>query len=131
MRDPLKSKKLASARQHRYYMAHREEILKKCAESYDPVKRATEYEEKRADICKAARLNYLLRRADKVRALLEEMRTHADDATRPVIDQMLSKGAHHEMTVKEVKTLYKTLEHYPPPPPKVDKCDEAIISLRQ
>jgi hypothetical protein len=65
---------------------------------------------------------------------MEEMaRNTENESARHVIHKMLTDGRHHEMTLKEMRTLYKTLDLYPPPPlpaPLVDKCDEAVISLR-
>jgi hypothetical protein len=115
-------------------MRNRGAILEKARASYDSEKRAEHYRENSEVVRQTARLHYICRRGDAVREAMEEMaRNTENESTRSVIKNMLADGRHHEMTLKEVRTLHKTLDLYPPPPlpaPVVDKCDEAVISLR-
>jgi hypothetical protein len=133
--DPLKAKLRRAARQHRYYLRHRADILEKGRASYDPEKRADMYRENAEAVRQAARLAYICRRGDKVRAALEAMlETTENESAKHVLCAMIADGRHHEMTPKEVRTLHLTLDLYPPPPLPpvlVDKCDAAVISLRQ
>lgn len=133
--DPLKAKKRRAARQHRYYLRHRADILEKSRSAYDPEKRAEHYRENADAVRQASRLSYICRRGDKVRAALEAMiETSENESAKHVLRAMIADGRHHEMTPKEVRTLHLTLDLYPPPPLPpiyVDKCDEAVLSLRQ
>ena len=132
--NPLQAKRRRAARQHRYYLRNRETILEKSRAEYDAEKRAEQYRENRDAARDAARLRYICKRGDAVREALENMIDSLENETaRHVVESMLADGKHHEMTLKEVRTLYKTLESYPPPAPPpalVDKGDAAIISLR-
>jgi hypothetical protein len=132
---PLIAKRRRAARQHRYYTKNRDSILEKSREAYDAEKRADHYRETRDAVRAASRLRYICRRGDAVKAALEDLgRTLENESARNVVDKMIADGRHHEMTLKEVRTLYTTLDLYPPPPLPpvlVDKCDEAVISLRQ
>jgi hypothetical protein len=132
--DPLQSKRKRADRQRRYYLRNRTALLEKGRASYDPEKRADHYRENHEAVCQTARLYYICRRGDAVREAMEEMaRNTENESARHVIQKMIADGRHHEMTLKEIRTLYKTLDLYPPPPlpaPVVDKCDEAVISLR-
>lgn len=127
----LRSKLRRAARQHRYYLRHREDLLAAARESYDPEKRAIEYRENRDAIRAAARLRYRCARADEVRRMLESMRSTGSPAVQTIVSDMLRDEAEHDLTPRDVLLLQKTLHYYPPPTPAVDKCDEAVISLRQ
>jgi hypothetical protein len=133
--DPLNAKRKRAARQHRYYMRNRETLLEKSRSSYDPEKRAEHYRENHKAVRQAARLRYLCQRGDEVKRELEEMaNTSENDSTRKVILAMINNGRHLEFTHRDIRTLYNTLDFYPPPVPPaplLDKCDEAVISLRQ
>lgn len=132
--DPLKARQRRAARQHRYYLRHKADILEKGRASYDPEKRAEHYRENKEAVCQASRLSYICRRGDKVKAALEDMVALTEnESAKHVLRAMIADGRHHEMTLKEVQTLHKTLDLYPPPPLPpvlVDKCDEAVLSLR-
>jgi hypothetical protein len=133
--DPVKAKQRRAARQHRYYLRNRETLLERGRATYDPEKRAEYYRENREAVRQASRLHYLCRRGDAVREALQSMcDTMENESAKHVVRAMLADGRHHEMTLSDVQTLRSTLELYPPPPlPSVlvDKCDEAVISLRQ
>jgi len=120
-----------AARQHRYYERHKEAILEASRESYDPEKRALYYRENRDDIRRAERLRYRCHRADIVRGMLETMRANGSPAVQKIVSDMLRDEAEHDLTPRDVLTLRTTLKYYPPTEPPVDKCDEAVISLRQ
>lgn len=132
--DPLKARKRRAARQHRYYLRHRADILQKSRAAYDPEKRAEQYRENQEAVRQASRLGYICRRGDIVRKAIEDMVALTEnESAKHVLRAMIADGRHHEMTLKEVQTLHKTLDLYPPPPLPpvlVDKCDEAVLSLR-
>jgi hypothetical protein len=133
MADPTPdlAKLRRAARQHRYYERHKQTLLEAARESYDPEKRALHYRENRDDIRLAERIRYRCRRADVVRGMLETMRKNGTAAVQKIVSDMLSDEAEHDLTPRDVLTLQTTLKYYPPPEPPVDKCDEAVISLRQ
>lgn len=135
MTDPVKARQRRAARQHRYYLKNKEAILAKGRATYDPEKRAEHYRENTEAVRQTSRLAYLCRRGDVVRKAIEDMVAMTDnESSKLVLRAMIADGRHHEMTIRDVQTLQKTLDLYPPPPLPpvlVDKCDEAILSLRQ
>jgi hypothetical protein len=131
MADDLKSIQKRQARHHRYYEGHRSLILEKAKATYDPEKRCAFYKENREAILEWGRLRYRARKADMVREKLMGMRDGGSETTRKVIDEMLRDNLHASLSLKDIETLRLTLQYCPAAITPVDKCDEAVFSLRQ
>jgi len=119
------------ARHQRYYEGHRSLILEKAKATYDPEKRSTIYKENREAILEWGKLRYRAKKADIVREKLMELRDKGSETTRKVIDDMLRDHLHASLSLKDIETLNLTLQYVPAVITPVDKCDEAVVSLRQ
>jgi len=131
MADDIKRRQRRKARHQRYYEGHRSLILEKAKATYDPEKRATLYKENREAVLEWGRLRYRARKADAVRDRLTALRDKGSDTTRKVIDEMLRDHLYTTLTLKDIDTLALTLQYVPAVLTQVDKCDEAVFSLRQ
>ena len=133
MSTPTTSREKRAARQRRYYEAHREVLKEKARARYDPERKSVYYLENRDDILDIARLRYVAKRAERIKAELEHMAS-AFPHHAALIKDIIQSGRFHAMKPKDLRVLRTTVLVAPPPqtapaPPPVVPTPKRLLDI--